>query len=339
MGAIIVVDALWGDSGKGKIASYLASKRQARWCARAGTGTNSGHSLYLDEQQLLKTSQIPLAGILSGCGLLIGSGVAIDPELLETELCRYETYGVRQRLQIDQRCPVILPEYREAERNNAHLRDTIGSTMSGTGYAQAQFCLRAALQAKDMPLLQPYLADVPRLIHDACFKGQTVIVEGSQGTQLSLALSHDYPYCTSGNCTTAAFADAVGLNWQHISEVVLVVKAAPSRVGMGPLPGELSLQQQNVRGLAEYGVRTGRRRRKSLQMPWELVEEAVRLNGPTSIALTFCDHIDPKIAQTGRPGTDLQSLIQELEKRTGIPVSLLEYGKSYNAIVEWKQRR
>lgn len=27
MGAIIVVDAFWGDSGKGKIAAYLAQKK------------------------------------------------------------------------------------------------------------------------------------------------------------------------------------------------------------------------------------------------------------------------------------------------------------------------
>ena len=47
MGAIIVVDAFWGDSGKGKIAAYLADKHRAAFSVRAGTGTNAGHSIFL----------------------------------------------------------------------------------------------------------------------------------------------------------------------------------------------------------------------------------------------------------------------------------------------------
>ena len=41
MGAIIIVDAFWGDSGKGKVAAYLAQKHRATYSARAGTGTNA----------------------------------------------------------------------------------------------------------------------------------------------------------------------------------------------------------------------------------------------------------------------------------------------------------
>ena len=36
MSATIVVDALWGDSGKGKIAAYLDKKQQATFAVRAG---------------------------------------------------------------------------------------------------------------------------------------------------------------------------------------------------------------------------------------------------------------------------------------------------------------
>ena len=41
MGATIVVDAFWGDSGKGKISAYLALQQRAAYCVRAGTGTNA----------------------------------------------------------------------------------------------------------------------------------------------------------------------------------------------------------------------------------------------------------------------------------------------------------
>ena len=73
---------------------------------------------------------------------------------------------------------------------------------------------------------------VPRIccFPEACQRGETVVIEGS------LSLSKDYRYCTSDNCTSVAFADDVGLNWQHIQEVVLLAKGLASRVGTGPLP-------------------------------------------------------------------------------------------------------
>ena len=335
MSATIVVDALWGDSGKGKVASYLARRDEAAICVRAGTGTNAGHSLYLDDTSVLKTNQLPLAGILSGAQLRVGSGVAVDPALLFEEMRGFEReYRISDRTKIDFRCPVILPEYQERERSSEHLKTTVGSTLSGTGVAQAEFCLRNAKQAKDMPELAPFLTDVAREVNEACASGKGVIVEGSQGTFLSLALSNDYPCCTSGNCTTAALADDVGLNWQFISEVVLVVKALPSRVGTGPLPFELSEALQDERQIAEYGVRTGRRRRKASQIPFDLLRESVLLNGPTQIALTFCDHYDPDVREVGGITGAIQALIDEIQRITDVPVTLVDIGKHYDSIID-----
>jgi adenylosuccinate synthase len=301
---------------------------------RAGTGTNAGHSLWRDRGELLKTSQLPLAGVLQNAWLGIGSGVAVDPELVEAECRALDVYGVRQRLRIDGRCPVIEPAFREAERADPHLAQIVGSTCSGTGVAQAQFCLRKARQAKDLPELAPYVTDVARALDEVCARGETVIVEGSQGTALSLGFSQHYPYCTSGNCTSTAALDDVGLNWRRVDEVVLIVKAVPSRVGNGPLPGELTVAEQDRRGFAEYGVRTGRRRRKAEGVDLDLIREAVRLNGPTSLALSFCDHLDPAMASTGAPGPLVRRLIAQLEEVAGVRVSLLEFGKAEGAIVE-----
>ncbi len=61
MGAIIVVDAFWGDSGKGKIAAYLAQKNRAAFSARAGTGTNAGHSIFFADGRQIRTHQLPCA--------------------------------------------------------------------------------------------------------------------------------------------------------------------------------------------------------------------------------------------------------------------------------------
>jgi len=338
MGAIIVVDAFWGDSGKGKIAAHLAQKHKAAYSARAGTGTNAGHSIFFSNGRQIRTHQLPCGFLHSATQIRIGSGVAVDPECFFSELDALDpTYGLRERTRIDYRCPLIEPEHQLQERESSFLNETVGTTASGTGAALAAFTLRQAQQARQLPALADYTTDVAHELNEACKQGETVIIEGSQGTHLSLALSDDYPHCTSDNCTTAAFADDVGLNWQHIREVILIVKALPSRVGTGPLPLQLDSKEEDRRNIAEYGVRTGRRRRKASGLSWSHLETAVELNGPTQLALTFCDHIDPK-ARQARTFADLptpvRQLVDELEDRLELPVTLCDCGKNFEHLIE-----
>jgi adenylosuccinate synthase len=167
-----------------------------------------------------------------------------------------------------------------------------------------------------------------------------VIVECSQGTFLSLALSPDYPYVTSGNCTVAAAIDDVGLSWRAISGALMVVKAVPSRVGEGPLPGEISADEIRERGIAEYGVVTGRLRRKAAEIPWDMLRYAAMLNGPTEIALTFCDHYDPEV--TGATSAAaltprVQALIAQVEEACGAPVTIVETGKLFEHMIDLRR--
>ncbi len=337
MSAIIVVDAFWGDSGKGKVAAFLAQKHQAAYSVRAGIGTNAGHSILFADGREIRTRQLPCGFLHPDTQLRVGSGVAVDPEQFFAELDQLDpSYGLRERTRVDYRCPLILPEYRQREAADSFLQEH-GTTASGSGVARAEFALRQARQARDEHILADYTADVARELNESCLRGETIVVEGSQGTHLSLALSDDYPDCTSDNCTTAAFADDVGLNWRHIAEVCLVVKALPSRVGTGPLPLQLTLAEEESRDIVEYGVATGRRRRKAAGISYPHLETAVLLNGPTQLALTFCDHLDPEVAGARHHSAltaPVRHLIDELEERFNIPVSLCDCGVHFENLIE-----
>jgi len=338
MGAIIVVDALWGDSGKGKVAGFLSRRERASLCVRAGIGTNAGHSVYLRDGQTVRTRQLPLGFLYPGTAVAIGSGVAVDPRIFRHEV---DEYDLEQRVTVDYRCPIITDEHIRRERESQHLSETVGSTRSGSGAAQADFVLRQAQQAKDIPELQPYLADVAQLANQQAQAG-TVIVECSQGTFLSLALSPDYPFVTSGNCTVAAAADDVGLSWRNIQGAVMVVKAVPSRVGAGPLPGEMDASEIERRGIAEYGVVTGRMRRKAAEIPWDMLRYAAMLNGPTEVALTFCDHYDPEVTGATTPDqltSKVRDLIAQVEEATGAPVTIVETGKLFDHMIDLRPAR
>ena len=337
MSAIIVVDAFWGDSGKGKISAWLSRKHGAAFCVRAGTGTNAGHSVYFENGREIRTHQLPCGFLDPGTELRVGSGVAVDPQKLTSEIAAHDAgFRLSGRVRVDYRCPVILPEYREREAADPHLTG-IGTVASGTGVARAEFVMRRARQARDVEELTPLTADVARELKTACAAGETVVIEGSQGTHLSLALTSDYPFCTSDNCTAAALADDAGLSWRHIGEVVLVVKALPSRVGAGPLPLQLPEADVEERDIVEYGVTSGRRRRKAAGISWEHLEEAVMLNGPTAVALTFCDHFDPAV-EGARSAAGLtapvRGLIAEIERRCQVPVTLCDCGRYFENLVE-----
>ena len=317
MSAIIVVDAFWGDSGKGKVAAFLAQKHQAAYSVRAGIGTNAGHSILFADGSEIRTRQLPCGFLHPDTQLRIGSGVAVDPELFFAELDQLDpSYGLREadsrRLPLPAD-PARVPPTRSGRRLSA-----------GTRHHRQ----RQRRRPRRIP---------PAELNESCLRGETIVVEGSQGTHLSLALSEDYPDCTSDNCTTAAFADDVGLNWRHIAEVCLVVKAVPSRVGTGPLPLQLTPAEEERRGIVEYGVTTGRRRRKAAGISWPHLETAVLLNGPTQLALTFCDHLDPEVAGARHRSAltaPVRQLIDELEKQFNIPVSLCDCGVHFENLIE-----
>ena len=333
MGAVIIVDAFWGDSGKGKTCAYLARKLDVPLAVRAGVGTNAGASVILDDDTVIRARQLPTAWLNPRTRVAVGSGVLVDPAVLLDEVTRF---GIAERTTVDYRCAIITPEHVEAERRDATLAERVGSTCTGNGYARSDFVLRRAKQARDVPALQPYVADVACQVNEVAAR-ETVLVEGSQGAFLSLALSPDYPYTTSDNCTAAAAIDDVGLNWRLVQDVVMVVKAMPTRVGEGPLPHELSAEETVARGVAEYGVVTGRLRRKAAQIDWDLLAYATMLNGPTQIVLTFCDHYDPAM-RTARTRDDVTPRVRELiarvEKVTGAPVTLVDTGKRLDDFIE-----
>lgn len=333
MGATVIVDAFWGDAGKGKFAAYLSRAYDADICVRAGVGPNAGHSVFVGDR-LVKTKLVPLGLLNPRTRLRIGSGVAIDPSLILEESRRYRC---RSRTAVDFRCPVIEPRHVVTERESAVLLE-IDSTFSGSGAARAEYIMRSGLRAGEVDALRGMVTDVAKECNVAARNGR-VIVEGSQATFLSVYLSDRYPYVTSDNCTTAALIDDVGLAWNAVDQVILLVKCIPTAVGAGPLPNEMSRDEIAARGLTEYGTNTGRERRRIRGIHFEMLRYSAMLNGPTEIALTYCEQFDRQMAgkkETRAITRRMRSLIARVERCVSVPVTYLETGKQYDSIIALK---
>jgi len=136
--------------------------------------------------------------------------------------------------------------------------------------------------------LVPYLKDVSLKIQEAREAGQTVMFEGAQGVQLDI--DHGtYPFVTSSNTVTGNASAGTG-SYYSMDEAIGVVKAYTTRVGQGPFPTQQDNpvgEHMQVQG-AEYGSTTGRKRRCGW-LDLVILREAVRLCGPTTLAITKLD--------------------------------------------------
>ncbi|WP_197319680.1 adenylosuccinate synthase [Saccharomonospora sp. NB11] len=133
------------------------------------------------------------------------------------------------------------------------------------------------------------IADTRLELNKALERGETVLLEGSQGTLLDV--DHGtYPYVTSSNPTAGGASAGSGIGPGRITTVLGILKAYTTRVGSGPFPTELLDEAgENLRKAGgEFGVTTGRSRRTG----WfdaVIGRYAVRVNGITDYFLTKLD--------------------------------------------------
>jgi len=253
MPCTVIVCGFFGDTGKGKIVSYLSLRDKIAVAARAGVGPNAGHTV-VHKGKEYKMRMLPSGFVYDKCRLLVGAGVLINPEILLEEIRLTESQG---RVGVDRQCAIIEPKHIESDKKG-HLAQKIKTTGSGTGPCNAERALRAVKLAREVPELEKLLTDVPYEVNTAIAEGKNVLIEGTQGTYLSL-YHGTYPYCTSKDVTASAACSDIGVGPTKVDEVILVLKAYTTRVGAGPLPNELSWEEAEKKGWAEVATVTGRR--------------------------------------------------------------------------------
>ena len=329
----VVVCGFFGDTGKGKVISYLALKDKLNVTARAGVGPNAGHTVVVEGKKY-GLSMLPSAFMNKKCRLLIGPGVLVNPGTLIREMSQTET---EDRVGVDPQCAIIEARHVEADKAG-YLASDIKTTGTGTGPCNAERALRKVKLARDIASLKKYLTDVPLEVNRAIDEGKRVLIEGTQGTFLSL-YHGTYPYCTSKDVTASAACSDVGVGPTKVDDVIIVFKAFTTRVGAGPLLGEISVEEAKRRGWIEYGTVTGRPRRAA-PFNRELAKRAVMLNGATQAALTKLDVLYPecKGAKTfSRLSKNAKTFIEDIEKEIGIPVALVGTGPDALEMVDRRE--
>jgi adenylosuccinate synthase len=330
MSCTVVVDGFFGDGGKGKIVSYLALSEDAAIVARGGVGPNAGHTVVKGKEKF-KLRMVPCGFVNDNTLQLIGPGVVVNTEVLLKEIA--ET-GTSKRFGLDPQCAIIEKKHIEEDRKG-HLKNKIGTTGTGTGPCNADRAYSVAKMAREIPELEPYIKDVPTLVNEALDNGENVIIEGTQGTYISL-FHGGYPFVTSKDVCASAICSDVGVGPTRVDEVVLVCKSYVTRVGEGPLEGEISLEEAKKRGWDEYGTVTGRQRRAA-PFNFDLAKRAAMINGATQLAITKLDILYPECAGSDDYDSlpaEAKDFINEIEEKVGLPVTLIGTGPEVEEIID-----
>ena len=294
MPVTIIFGGQFGSEGKGKVAHYFAKKEKADYCIRVG-GSNSGHTVYRNEEKLIFRI-LPTGVIENHVMAVLPAGSYINLSILKEEM---KVAGLSDdRLLIDENAVIISDSF-IADEKQSNLRQSIGSTESGTGaavIARIERNKNVKLLARDFPELKT--CDTKKILRSACNSGKKIIIEGTQGFGLSLLHAKEYPYVTSRDTSAAAILSECGLSPFDVNNIVMVIRAFPIRVSgdSGELPNEINWEilrdeLEKTENMIEYTSCTNRIRRVA-RFDADIVIRSLICNNPNIIVLNHLDYVD-----------------------------------------------
>ena len=174
------------------------------------------------------------------------------------------------------------------ERHNAEL------VSLGAPAVDARGVLDGAMRAAES--LRPLMADVGYKVYNAHHAGANLLFEGAQGTLLDI--DHGtYPFVTSSNCVAGNAAAGAGVGPGLLHYILGITKAYTTRVGSGPFPTELPIDQPGTVGHhfstvgQERGTVTGRARRCGW-LDAAALKRSIIINGVSGLCITKLDVLD-----------------------------------------------
>ncbi|MCL2657989.1 MAG: adenylosuccinate synthase [Betaproteobacteria bacterium] len=204
----------------------------------------------------------------------------------------YEDKVARRALRV---LDLFYPEaFAEKLRENLDYHNFVLSKYLGGETVEFQAVFDAAMASAERVL--PLVGDVSTALYAAHRRGENLLFEGAQGSLLDV--DHGtYPFVTSSNCVAGAAAPGAGVGPNMLHYILGITKAYTTRVGGGPFPSELPIEQEGCVGHHlstvghERGTVTGRTRRCG----WfdaALLKRSIQINGVSGLCITKLDVLD-----------------------------------------------
>lgn len=338
----IIVGGQYGSEGKGKLAALLANRYDM--LVRTG-GPNAGHWVR-DRCYEYCFHHLPSGSLANPrAQVVIAAGATLGPKFMD----EVHQTGVLGRLVIDPNAMIITDDDRIRE---SKLVDIVGSTAQGVGACAARRVLRGLIgsveTAADDPVLSKFtkLGPTSRVIADALSRGDNVMLEGTQGSALSL-FHGPFPYTTSRDTNLGGLLAEIGVPASAVRDTWMVCRSFPIRVGgnSGPMHDEISweavadhINTDPVLLKSRELTSTTKRQRRVGTFDWDQLRHAAQLNRPSKLFLSFADYLHPSAARVNAWGNlpdQVLSHVEEMEKVSGALVAGISTGPNQDHVV-WR---
>ena len=328
---IVVVGTQWGDEGKGKAIDQLANHSTWTVRFQGGNNAGHTIVLgdtTLKLHQIPSGVSYEHCNLVLGDGMVIDPWV-LEEELDRWHALTGER-PEGKRLFISERASIILPFHRlydgadrvvgttgrgigptyrdRTERVGIRFADLSGivddveavraqaermnKQLATVGVSEG---IEADTLQSDLRWILERYSDAIRptglMVDLALRNGERVLLEGAQGAMLDIDQG-TYPFVTSSVTSRANATHGAGIHPGHVDQCFGITKAYTTRVGNGPFPSELPLDEGPGMHMAqvgnEYGTTTGRPRRTGW-LDMVALRESNRINGYTGLVVTKLD--------------------------------------------------
>ena len=236
---ISVIDGEAGSCGKAKVIGEIATLEGINLGASVtNCMPNAGHTFVDEKGQATIFRNIPVSAVNPNTELFIGPGSAIDMEVFKQEYEQVKKYLGDRKIYIHELVPLIEERHKQYEKE--HIKS--GSTFKGCGAVTQEKVIRD----KRLEFFKNFKNAVvcsneewlERLYHHLDNPNEYVMLEGSQGCDLDLNHSGNYPYVTSRNVSTSQLLADSGISAERLLQTIMVIRPFPIRISNITKSGE-----------------------------------------------------------------------------------------------------
>lgn len=237
---ISVIDGETGSCGKAKVIGEIATDASITLGASiTNCMPNAGHTFVDETGKSIVFRNIPVAAVNPTTELFIGPGSAIDMKVFKEEYSCAEKYLKNRKIYVHEMVPLIEERHKEYEKE--HIKS--GSTFKGCGAVSQEKIMRSQnLQFfktfKNAIVCSNY-EWLERLYSHLDNPYEYVMLEGSQGCDLDLNHSGNYPYTTSRNVSTSQLLADCGISSERLLQTIMVIRPFPIRISNVTKSGEV----------------------------------------------------------------------------------------------------
>jgi adenylosuccinate synthase len=321
----VVIDGMAGSCGKGKIVGYVALQNNVT-AAVSNAMPNSGHYFEKDgKRRFFRT--IPISAVNPNTRLFIGSGTAINMDVLEEEYEKNKDILEGREIIVHPRVPIIEERHKQLERDMVRT----GSTYQGGGACLAEKVMRNPQLKffkgyKNIKVSNNYIDEINKILDD----GGEVLLEGSQGADLCSENGLG-SHVTSRPVNVSQLLSYSGISPFFLKNVIMVIRPYPIRISNSNELGieissgsyadssEITWEDVNYRSGAATGhyvyldknekyedydnpygskydytelTSVSKQKRRLFELSVARLEHNVKINQPTEIVLNFFQQLD-----------------------------------------------